>query len=173
MTRTPNYDADSKGDIVIITEHAHIHRGKAFTCSQSLTIGNNVTMDAIIFVPTSVFPHLRVWKFETDAAPFDTTLYEGPFTIENSGEICTPINLNRASSNVTSVAYSVVASVTLNNSLSTELEYHRVVGAKQTGGSVGEARIEFDLNHNTNYLLRFTNVGAGASPGGLFLFWYE
>ena len=167
------HDAESGGNIIVESEHAHIHRGKGFTCSNSLIIANDVTEDNIIWVPAGVNPHMRVYRLDVDATPFDITAYEGPFTIVNSGMLCPPKNLNRASSNVSSVGFSVVASVTLVVGSFTQLSYQRITAAKQTGGSEPNAVTEWILKSNTEYLIRNTNVGAGAAPAGIFLFWYE
>ena len=167
------YDKTSGAAIGIVTEHAHIHRGKAFTCSGSLTIGNNVTQDAIIWVPVSLEPHLRIYRLDVDAAPFDITLFEGPFTIESSGTLCPPVNLNRKSGNVSSMGFSIAASSTLVPGSFTQLEYHRITGAKQTGGSEENAVTEWDLKSATEYLIRSANIAAGVTPGGIFLFFYE
>lgn len=167
------YDRESGAGIGIDTLHAHIHRGKAFTCSGSLTIGNNVTQDAIIWVPNSLEPHLRLYRLDVDAAPFDITLYEGPFTIADSGTPCVPVNLNRRSANVSSLGFSFAASATLVPGSFTQLEYHRITGAKQTGGTEENAVMEWNLNPGTEYLIRMTNIAAGAAPGGIFIYHYE
>lgn len=167
------WDKDSGGQITIETEHAHIHRGAGFTCSTSLAIANNAVSDTLIWVPNSVFPHLRVYQLDVDAVPMDITLYEGPLTVVNSGVICTPINLNRVSSRVSSLGVSFIASATLVAGSFTQLEYHRITAAKQEGGSEQIATLEWNLNPGDQYLIRAVNVGAGAAPGGIFIFWYE
>ena len=167
------FDRTSGAAINIDTLHAHIHRGRAFTCSASITIGNNATHDAIIWVPNSLEPHLRIYRLDVDAAPFDITLYEGPFTIVNSGVQCVPRNLNRKSGNVSSMGIAVTAVASLVPGSFTQLEYHRITGAKQTGGSEENAVTEWDLKPDTEYLIRMTNIAAGAAPGGLFIYHYE
>lgn len=172
---TPRFDRTSGAKINIVTEHAHIHRGKGYTFSTSFSIASGANADFLITAPQSQEVHLRVFEADTTGAPCDVTLYEGPFTVENSGSQVDPVNLNRNSSNVSSTFISKTASVTLNNSLTTQLEYHLINGAKQSGGSTPNATNEIDLENATplQNLFRITNNSGGSVSAGVFFFWYE
>lgn len=170
--RVPRYDKFSGSNIIVVSEHAHIHRGQAYTCSQSFGLGAGETADITLTTPQSVTPHLRVFTTDLTSAPADMTFYEGPFTIENTGTLIQPQNLSRESTNVTSVTVSFTSSVTLTGS-ETQLEYHLINGARQSGGSTPNATSEWDLKGDTSYLLRVTNRGAGAVDAGALVFFYQ
>ena len=91
----PKWDRTSGAPIFITTEHAHIHRGEGFSVSNSFSIANGGIESCIIYVPNSVFPHLRLFELSVSGAPVDLTLIEGPFTIAASGVVLTPQNMNR------------------------------------------------------------------------------
>lgn len=170
VRRKRRFDGDSSANIGILTEHAHIHRGKGFTCSKKLgTVANNGVTDILFSIPSSVFPHLRVYRFSSSAAPADINLYSNP-TIGASGTACEVQNLNKVSSNVSSVQVFTAASASAVGSF---MEYSQVTGSKQEGGSEANATVEWDLNHETNYLLRYTNLSGAGATVGFFSFWYE
>lgn len=148
---------------VVDIEHAIIHDGKAFTCSDITSIANGATRDMILTNPQSLESHLRVWELDSTGAPIRLYLYEGPFTVENSGTLKTFLNNDRESSNTTSICLYDVASVTVTSS-ATLLEAHLVTGGKNTGGSTPAASVEWELKSNTQYLIRAANdAGIGVN----------
>jgi len=163
-------DSLTSANRTIEIEHALSHDGRGFICTEVVSMASGATFDVLIVNPTSNFPHLRFWDWETTGAPATIELWEGPFTDVVTGTIC-PLNVtNRVSSNVTSVTLYGVSSVTLNNSLSTRLENHVLTGAKQEGGTQEGTAIEWIFNHDTDYLIRITNDSGGAIRAGLFVF---
>lgn len=164
-------DSKTSATRTVEIDHALIHDGKGFVSSQISSIVNNATYDIIVTNPQSNTSHIIYYEWEATGAPCYISLYEGPFTVENSGTIHTWNNCNRNSSNVTSAGITVAASVTITSS-STLLEQHVIPGAKQTGGSIEGATIEWELKQNTEtqYLYRITNNSAATISAGFFIF---
>jgi hypothetical protein len=157
---------------VVDIEHAIIHDGRGYTCSDITSIANAATRDMIITNPTSLEAHLRVWEWDFSAAPGKVFLYEGPFTVEASGTACTLQNNDRNSSNTSSIGIYDVASVTITSSTQL-LEAHLITGGKQDGGSTPSAAVEWELKSNTQYLMRAVNDSGGALVAGYYFFLIE
>ena len=151
-------------------EHALSHDGKAFVCTNiTSAVANGANADTLLINPTSNFPHLRLWDYETTGAPATIELWEGPFTVSNTGTACSLNVTNRTSSNTSSLGVYNTSSITLNNSLSTRLESHTLTGAKQEGGTQQGTAIEWVLKDNTNYLMRFNNASGGTVTAASFI----
>lgn len=59
-------------------------------------------------------------------------------------------------------------------STGTELSDHEIIGSKQEGGSLERTVIEFILDPDKDYLVRYENNSTSEmTNGGFELFWYE
>jgi hypothetical protein len=164
-------DSKTSSTRVLGIDHALIHDGKGYVSSIVASLASTASYDVIFTNPVSHTAHLIKYEWDTTGAPCTLGIYEGPFTVENSGTVYSWNNCDRDSSNVTSVGITVAASVTTTSS-STLIETHLIQGAKQTGGTIEGAAIEWVLKQSveTQYLYRLTNNSGGAISIGFFIF---
>lgn len=171
--KVQKYEKFSKAQRVIITEHAKVHDGDAYTASTITTsnaIAANGIFDILLFNPSSFsFPHLRIYEWDAEEAPANITLCES-VTVANTGTSFPVFNLNRSSTNVSSISTFHTSSVSATGLC---LESHVISGAKKIGGSTENATIEWILKPATNYLFRIENNSSNPTDIGFFAFWYE
>lgn len=172
----PAYVDQYSGAVGIIEqEHLKIHQGKGFTLAKRLVIddagGATPAHEFLGVVPAGVFPHFRSLQVVSDGGDFDVDFYEGA-TVSANGSLATPYNNNRNSSTEAGLLVYDGPTVTNDGAL---LEPILAPGTKQTGSFGSEGSNEWNLKVSTNYLIRITNLtaGAGTSRFTVNMFWYE
>jgi len=163
-------DSISGGLILIDTVHARIHAGQFFTVNHlNLALADNATIVFLIRTGSRV-AHARPFAVVGGDAQFE--IFEGP-TVTVDGAAQTVVNKNRLSSNTAETLVFLTPTTTGDG---TELDDHLIVGGVgpvQSIGSEGSFAHEWDLNVNTEYLLRLTNRAGAAQPAHLQFDFYE
>jgi len=160
------------GDLTNITsDHAYIHRGRAFTAIGSGTTGATYRIGFTTPAESAgISIHWRPISITTTANAVGVTLTEGDsFT---DGSALAPINRNRNSSR-TSLMQAFDQGVT--SSPSGTVLQSLTIGTEgnpnsRSGGAAG-AEEELLLKPDTDYV--FTLVPAGSTTMTFTLFWYE
>lgn len=144
--------------------HAQVHDGHVFSFCAVNSLASDGTFDIAIKNPAGQFPHFRTLRLDPSAGPYGFEIYENVFTDVNSlGTVLTPVNFNRASSNVQSATLHVQP-FTDANSLGAQIEDTLVHGTGPLGGNPLEAiEFEFILNQSTDYLVRLVNHNNGTT----------
>ncbi len=176
MSKTGNQGAGAEsidpeyGAGVHITGFHHkTHLGQAHIVSNKFAaIADDGVADIYVKVPAGIEPHIVFHRdIEGDA---DVELFEDT-TVSADGTALTPRNLNRNSTNISTVSFFHTPTVT---SPGTQLfiEWNAAGSGGQAAGSEG-AFDEFELAKGKNYLFRVTNRSGSAKNIGSFARYYE
>lgn len=162
----------------ILTDHASIHEGLAYTVANKMDIASTKVGAISIAVPEGTYVHFKPAKFVNVGGPVYLSLLEDyTFT---GGSAITPVNRKRTgtvgvsactvkgSTDITAVAGSTPVSLDM------KVLPGSSTGASHLGGDFGAAE-EWILRPGKTYLVTMTNA---TSPGaqvtvGYELFWYE
>ena len=162
-------DRDGRYVPVIAEEHTRIHESKGFTLTGKRTVASGSRINILIKNPAGNFPHFRFYAFASEKAPADIFLYEGT-TVSVDGTELTPRNNNRNSSNVPNITLHETPTITDDGE---EIEYSLIAGGKHTGGTAESITVEWILQPDQNYLLRYINNSGQSSLVGFHIFFYE
>jgi len=125
-------------------------------------LANGAVYDHLLITPDAALGvdiHVGVLTFDTTSSPCELYLYED-CTVSANGSSQAPVNVNRNSSNSSSLqVYHAPTVVTTG----TQLNYSMSSGDKQNGGAGEASFAEFILRRGSKYLLRLVNSSGGAA----------
>tara|TARA_Y100000310_G_scaffold344205_1_gene455713 strand:- start:2488 stop:3129 length:642 start_codon:yes stop_codon:yes gene_type:complete len=160
-------DALSHALEIITFAHHELHEGDSYTIQTFTDIDNGNSLDLRITTPDN--PTLIHITIEVQVeAEFEMFLYEsGNVT---GGNIITPINRKRGSTNTSNTTFTSAPTVTTTGNL---LAKQKQVSGERIGGEEREQN-EFIFARDTTYLFRLTNTsGSNNQFASVKLNWYE
>lgn len=164
---THKYDHDGR-HLVIDTVHDQVHRGHLFQVDHDTGDVANATEVDLLLQVGSRHPHLVFGGDSTGA--FLIELYEGT-TFSAIGSSKNVYNKQRGSSKTSSVT--VTSGPTLDDD-GTKIGIRMIGGGKRVGGAIELSRgAEWNLNPDTGYLVRATNISGQSARVVIALDWYE
>jgi hypothetical protein len=155
------FDKFAHAVTVIAEPHRLLHDGFMFHLSGRASVANGADLDFGIVTAVGTFVHWRKLIWSLEDSPCDIKVYEGATFTGGTNE--PPINQNRASSNASTTQMLNGVSVTDVG----DLLHDRYVpsnggaGINTIGIVTPTTDEEWILNHNTKYLVRFTNNSGG------------
>ena len=145
--------------------HHEIHSGSGYSLSYPVTIPAANEVEIRIATPdTAKWAHM-VWTFTNDA-DFEVDVFEGTAKTHVGGNVLTPINANRNSSNTSGLTICHTPAAGADGSL-----IWAFAGGANKQVTTIEGRHEFILKQNTAYLI--TLSGAQNDVAHLIFDWYE
>jgi len=162
-------DPYSQAQLMIETEHAWIHAGKAFSIFDevvSLPVGSSVS----VLVYPAIAMHFR--NYSVKGNPLSVQFYENP-VVTTTGTQITPRNRNRLSSKVSSAGIYVNAAV---SSVGYPLDKDRIVGAgtgTSASGEISGLPLEWTIDGGIPYMMTVTNEHNQTNTFLYRFFWYE
>lgn len=147
--------------------HQLIHEGYGFHASEKISSLTNGSSYNLLLQTSNTETHLLITHIDSTAAPCDIFIFEDAI-VSNVGTPVSVHNTNR----INQLPYNgrLYHTPTITND-GTQLEYHIINGAKQSGGSSEVFDFEWVLKPNSNYLIRLTNNSTGTLDAGYELFW--
>ena len=182
-----NYNDWSSGEVdeltgygtVIMSDHAYIHKGLAFTYNVVLDLAVDEVKELMLETPEveeQRFIHLRPLRIATSASGIEYHMFEGPDTGAATEATIAVWNRNRnATLEYIEPKAKVYSDVVVNN-LGKLLEtfYIGEGGSRRnSAGGDSSADEEILLRPGTTYLFRFYNDGGMPTRVSFNLFWYE
>lgn len=158
---------------VIDTVHHEVHEGETFQACyktpDASPLADNASID-LLFIVGARFPH---FTFTAAAgADAEVRLYEGT-TVSANGTGISVMNMKRIPPiMIAGVAAFHTPTITTLGTMLIEALLPGGTGGNSAGG-IARAGTEWDLNTNTNYLLRLINRGGNNQPASIVAQWYE
>lgn len=169
----------SGGDslVTIETEHAHVHKGKAFRVDlYSVGVAQNGTILVQIKAPETADIHLKEFDFGTNQDSVQLELIENPTSVTDGTTPIVPRNSNRcrpdALSALTGKMFSDPSSIVGGETIQ-DLRYDTAAPFFASGGFSHSDSWEWILHRNYGYIVRVTNLDTTAAFLYLRLKWYE
>lgn len=154
---------------VILTEHARIHEGKAFSAGlYNAALGNNASIE-ILIQPVNAMHMIFGASAGGDC---EVHRFEGT-TFSAAGGALTAFNKNRFSLIESGATITSAPTLTVDG---TELPPGFIpggFGGNATGGQDGGYEREMILNSTEVYLFRLTNISGISAPANSIIEWYE
>ena len=146
--------------------HQLIHDGNGFHLSGKISSLANGSSYNILLNTGNTETHLLVIHMDVTGAPCDIYIFEDT-TVSSNGTTLSIHNTNR----IKQLPYNGGAYHTpIVTGDGTQIDYHLLNGAKQSGGSSEVFDFEWVLKPNSNYLCRLMNNSAGSIDAGYELF---
>jgi hypothetical protein len=170
----PEWDAPSGASIFIDSAHHEIHEGKTFSVEGSSTVTSGQIVEFILKTPdTTEWTHLT-FDYSSNVADFAFIAYEGVTVLTTGSTAITPLNMDRNSSNTSSLG--IWRSSGTATTSSTIVYGPYTIGAsgnpQQRLGGTQSHQSEKILKQNTWYVFRFTN-GTTTQVINFRANWYE
>jgi hypothetical protein len=164
-------DRETGGAIGIDASHVMIHQGRSFHASHIYSaIAAAASAELLIQTGSSAEGHLTVRIGATGQS--EVELFEAS-TFSAAGTAITVRNRKRSKGDG-------AEDLTVTHTPTITGAGNRIEGAVIPGGSgnfasggSASARLEWELNENTNYLVRITNTSASAEDISIGVNWYE
>ena len=160
----------------VITEpHTMSHKGWMFHYTQkTLAVVNNASVLYLLKNPAGNYPHLHKMRTSVGNGDVDILLYEAP-TTSADGTLQTTYNVNRDSSNASSMEIYLTPTVSVNGALIHEgWAPPTGTGVGNSSGLVGLTEgEEWMLAPATNYLKKITNLSGSTIDIWVEFLWYE
>jgi len=163
------------GEIVTVDEiHENIEKGVFFSGGYyNAAVTASSTLQLLVQVSTNII-HLHLYG--TCSQDMTLELYEGP-TFSAAGTSVTMSNHNRTSAKTTTTTVTHTPTITGTGTQLNSTQYvPSGAGGGASGGGSGDfagALSDFYLKSNTDYLIRYTNIGATTAKLGGSLAFYE
>jgi hypothetical protein len=170
------FDRFAHAVTVISEPHRMGHDGFMFHVSgPAVSVVDTAILDHLLIVPAFTYPHLNRIRATVGKGDCTVQLYEST-TVSDNGDLVTPRNTNRNSSNTPSTLLLSDPTVTgVGDLLHTTWIPPTATGVGQTADGVSNAEFgeEWVLKPSTNYLIRITNNSGVTIDVDLELLWYE
>lgn len=170
-------DELTKQLIIIDFVHHEVHEGNTFQATQKTAeqgeIADDGVYDMLIITGDKAEPHMEF--LGSGGGDFELEFYENT-VVSNNGTQLDVQNMRRSLHGInlnTTLAFETPTVTNVGDLISCRFIPGGGGGGPTAAGGVGREDTEWDLNVDTNYLIRLTNRAGTAQPMSILAQWYE
>lgn len=164
--------ADPTGGVAVISElQAAIHRGDAYSFDVDGTVGIETSLYFVGIIGDKQV-HFDNMSINIEKGDIRLWIYESP-TLTDNGTPQTPVNMNFASGNTSSLSLYSDPTITDNGTKKVSIFFPLTGGGANTSpaeGGIASGRV---LKANTTYLFRLENLDNSACSFGIDFVWHD